>query len=159
MLSDVWYLIVSNPSIGGTQGFPPVAMHALRNFKDLPFTSTVFYDVKWACPKKTSTPRFLANRSAESLSEIYALISLILAIIPSKSISISPLILTPYYCEFLTLWATLQLLRKALEGTHPVFKQSPPMNPLSIRQTLAPFPLDYAAVTKPPAPAPMTKIS
>ena len=44
----------------------------------------------------------------------------------------------------------------ALEGTQPTFRQSPPRRFDSIRATRAPTPAAPAAVTNPPAPAPIT---
>src|SRR5574341_1213961 len=42
------------------------------------------------------------------------------------------------------------------DGTHPTFRQSPPIRCFSIRATLAPRAAETAAVTKPAVPAPIT---
>jgi len=45
---------------------------------------------------------------------------------------------------------------KAFEGTQPLLRQSPPRRFFSIRATFAPIPIAQAAVTRPPAPPPIT---
>lgn len=49
--------------------------------------------------------------------------------------------------------------RRALEGTQPVFRQSPPISPPSISTTRAPICTAPAATDNPPEPAPITQIS
>jgi hypothetical protein len=38
ILSEVQYFTLFSPSIGGTKGLPPVAMHAFLNLRVYPFT-------------------------------------------------------------------------------------------------------------------------
>lgn len=114
---------------------------------------------KDAWPKKTSTPNAFERRSAESFSETYALISCNLVITLSKFTLIYPSISIPYSLEVLQACITFADFKKALEGTQPVFKQSPPKKPRSINATLAPDPAARVDVTSPPAPPPITIIS
>ena len=52
--------------------------------------------------------------------------------------------------------AALAQRMRALEGTQPTLRQSPPIRCSSTIATLAPTPAAPAAVTNPPAPAPIT---
>ncbi|KAA6418548.1 MAG: hypothetical protein FRX49_11493 [Trebouxia sp. A1-2] len=62
------------------------------------------------------------------------------------------------YMDLLALWAAAvdHMRMRALEGTQPTLRQSPPIRCSSIIATLAPTPAAPAAVTNPPAPAPIT---
>jgi hypothetical protein len=143
----------------GIIGPAPMAKVHFRNFKTYPFTSTSLGLKNLAQPKKTSQPKCFEKRSAESMSDIYDLILLILSITASKSTSISPFIFIPYYLACFIIPATFAEAKKVLEGIQPVYKQSPPNRPFSIKATFAPKPADPAAVTSPPAPPPITTIS
>gem|GEM_PF-5401038 len=63
---------------------------------------------------------------------------------------------TPKSPASLTPAATRAALMIAFEGTHPTFRQSPPIKFLSTSATLAPNPAAPAAVTNPAVPAPTT---
>ncbi len=52
--------------------------------------------------------------------------------------------------------ATRPALMTPFDGTHPTFRQSPPIRSRSISATLAPSPAAPDAVTRPAVPAPMT---
>ena len=55
------------------------------------------------------------------------------------------------------IWASiLAVLISALEGTQPVFRQSPPISCFSTRVTFALTTAAISAATSPPDPAPMT---
>mmetsp|Transcript_5136 Transcript_5136/g.12379 ORF Transcript_5136/g.12379 Transcript_5136/m.12379 type:complete len:245 (+) Transcript_5136:1347-2081(+) len=152
--------------MSGMRGRPPVAMHALLNLslvqKSSVQTMTEPSESKEALPMKTSTPSFFANRSAASLTDIPARTSRTRCITFAKSTLTSPVNSMPSSLSFslsANLAASFALRISALLGTHPVFKQSPPIHLISTIATFAPTPAAPAAVTSPPAPAPTTTIS
>src|SRR5215471_15643469 len=55
--------------------------------------------------------------------------------------------------------ARLPAAMSDLEGTHPVFRHSPPILPFSISTTGTPKAAAAAATDRPPEPAPMTQMS
>src|SRR6187397_643937 len=55
--------------------------------------------------------------------------------------------------------AVLAAARRAFDGTHPVFKHSPPIRPRSTRITLSPSSAAPAETDRPAAPAPITQRS
>src|SRR6185437_7304743 len=56
-------------------------------------------------------------------------------------------------------YAVLAAARRAFDGTHPVFKHSPPIRPRSTRITLSPSSAAPAETDRPAAPAPITQRS
>src|SRR4029079_10248931 len=56
-------------------------------------------------------------------------------------------------------YAVLAAARRAFDGTHPVFKHSPPIRPRSTRIPLSPSSAAPAETDRPAAPAPITQRS
>ena len=144
------------PGIGGIAALVPVATHALAKSKECVPTRMERGPQNLACPRNTSTPKPF-NRAAESWALIPARRRRIRSMAAGKSNSTSSAGRRIPNCPASrTLAAACAARIIAFEGTHPEFRQSPPIKLRSTRATRAPRPAAPTAVTKPAVPPPMT---
>jgi hypothetical protein len=146
--------VASSPGMGGPTGLLPVAISARRNRRCRSSTAIVLGPVKRASPKKTSTPA-ARRRATESCAAIVARRARMRAITRAKSAR-TPATSTPR----LEAWRSSPMApaerSSAFDGTHPVFRQSPPRRSRSTSATRAPSPAAPIAPTSPAVPPPIT---
>mmetsp|Transcript_18887 Transcript_18887/g.48478 ORF Transcript_18887/g.48478 Transcript_18887/m.48478 type:complete len:227 (+) Transcript_18887:616-1296(+) len=142
--------------MGGSVGVPPVAITAVANLSVLPLTSMVSLLVNFPRPWNTSTPSS-EYREAESTGEIFARRRRMRSITLPKSTVTSP-VFTPNSLAFLASCAARAARMRALLGTQPTLRQSPPIRCSSMMATFPPRPAAMEEDTSPPAPAPITTI-
>ena len=157
--SEVRYRILSRPGIGGTKGAAPAAMTIERVVRRrvVPSSrriSTSQGDTIFASPMMHSTP-ICVKRSTESCGSMVFTTRWTRSMTSAKSNSATAL-LSPYSFAR-RIWAsTRAVLISALEGTQPVFRQSPPISCFSTSVTFAFTTAAIRAATSPPEPAPIT---
>ncbi len=158
-VSLVRYPASFNPGVGGAAARAPVQMAAFAKvrvrFPADPSTWMASELVNRPLPIYTSTPNFV-YRWAESFRLIRARNFRIRAMTAPKS----------YFTPAGTWRPNSAALRRSahalaariipFDGTHPTFKQSPPIKCFSINATLAPRLAAITAVINPAVPAPMT---
>ena len=147
----------SRPGIGGIAARVPVAMTNLRARKRRPPTSTSCGDTKRADPSTTSTP-MARKRSGSSCGSIRARTSRTLAS-TSAPLTSGATVRRPKAPASRNRFATRAEPMRALDGTHPVQRQSPPSRSRSTSAARAPNPALPAVVTRPAVPPPMATIS
>ena len=144
------------PGIGGIAARVPVATHALEKSNSFSPTRIWRGPQNSACPRNTSTPKPF-SRAAESWALIPARRRRIRSMAAEKSNSTSfGDSRIPNCPASRTLAAACAARISAFEGTHPEFRQSPPIKLRSTRATRAPSPAAPTAVTKPAVPPPIT---
>jgi hypothetical protein len=117
-------------------------------------TATSCGETSRASPRMTSTPSE-RKRSSESLGAIAARRSRTRSMTSSNEKS-GTWSRSPQREAWAIVWAARAEAMRALLGTQPVFRQSPPMRCFSMSATRPPRPAVPAAVTRPAVPAPMT---
>ena len=145
--------------MGRTRARDPVAMMAFLKLRltRLPCasrTSTVFALVNWPSPKNTSTPNSV-NRWAESWWLMPARTRRMRCITAAKS-TWGVATFTPNATARCISPITLAERMMVFDGTHPLLRQSPPIQFFSIKATLPPNPAAAMAEISPAEPAPMT---
>jgi hypothetical protein len=156
MVSLVRHATPPIPSIGGMAARAPVAITARWKRRRRPSTSTASAATKRPPPRNTSTPISSRKRAALSAELMSARIRRIRSITAAKSPS--PDTAGPWKRADASRAAchARAAARTALEGTHPTFRQSPPISSRSTSATRAPSAAPIAAVTSPAVPAPIT---
>ena len=141
-------------SIRGTKGSEPVAIIIFLVVRTLPFTWTSQGERTSPSPSSTSTPNS-RYRSGESWGSMVLMIRCTRAMSALK-LTFGSTSLKPNWLPCRRSNACRADRIRALLGTQPVFRQSPPILFFSINVTLALTVAAISAATKPPDPAPMT---
>src|SRR5260370_19255514 len=151
-----------NPSIGGTAGREPVEMQkrlALTAFLEpSAYVSSISCgDRKRGLAKITSTPQ-ASNRSGLSCSPTVSITRATRSVIEAKTPSLNSREVgaKPKSLARRTSAANRAERINVFEGTHPVYRQSPPSNFFSTRATRAPSCAAPPATTSPAEPPPIT---
>ena len=142
------------PGTGGTAGAAPVHRRARRKPRVFPSTSSEASPVKRARPVITWTP-LRRSVSGESTGAISAIDARTPAITSAKSTETSPTSM-PLVDALRADEATAAAAMRALLGTHPVHRQSPPVRSLSTSATRAPSLAAVVEATMPAVPPPTT---
>ena len=143
-----------SPGMGGMAARAPVATKALVKRKVWPPTWTVSCPEKRAAPRNTSMPAWL-SRPGASWGLMSARSFRMRSMTWPKSTCTAP-VLMPSACSSRACCAAWATLSRALLGTQPLFRQSPPKRCFSTSATRAPKPAAPRAAIKPAGPPPMT---
>lgn len=147
----------SSPGIGGITGDEPVQTIAWANSTDRPSTTALWGPVKARSPLSTCTPA--ASRTAgESTGSMVLIAECTCSITLAKSTETLATSI-PRWAPMRVCAATEAAARRALEGTQPVQRQSPPVLSRSTRSTRAPKLAAVFALTIPAVPPPTTNRS